>query len=223
MQLAPLFAYLNNLARHNNREWFQEHKTVYDQLRAQFETDVAWLAAELAALDPALGLLEPRKCMFRINRDVRFSRNKDPYKVNFSAYFTTNSDKKGNAPGYYLQLGPQGQSLIAGGLYEPEKAQLSAIRQEIDYNADALHQVLWSPAFQRYFDGLSGEQLKKAPAGYSADHPEVSLLRHKSFVAAHALTDAQAQALPDFRAYVLDGFRGVLPLCRFLREAVGSK
>ena len=222
MQLAPLFAYLTDLAAHNEREWFLAHKTAYDQLRAQFETDVAWLAAELTALDPALGLLEPRKCMFRVNRDVRFSRNKDPYKVNFSAYFTTNSDKKGNAPGYYLQVGPHGQTLLAGGLYVPEKEQIAAIRQEIDYNAEALHQVLWHPAFQRYFAGLNGEQLKKAPAGYPADHPEVNLLRYKSFVATHHLPDAQAQHLPDLRTYVLEGFRGLLPLCQFLRTAIGQ-
>lgn len=222
MQLAPLFTYLANLAQHNNREWFLANKTTYDQLRAQFETDVAWLAQELLKLDPALGTLEPRRCMFRINRDVRFSRNKDPYKTNFSAYFTTNGDKKGNGPGYYLQLGPGGQTLIAGGLYEPEKTQLAAIRQEIDYNADALHQVLWMPAFQKYFAGLSGEQLKRIPTGYPPDHPEGNLLRFKSFVASHNVADAQALALPDFRNYALDGFRGLLPLCRFLREAVSG-
>ena len=222
MQLAPLFTYLTGLAQHNNREWFLDHKTTYDQFRVQFETDVVWLARELLALDPALGTLEPRRCMFRINRDVRFSRNKDPYKTNFSAYFTTNADKKGNAPGYYLQLGPGGQTLLAGGLYVPDKAQLAAIRQEIDYNADALHQVLWSPAFRKHFAGLNGEQLKRIPTGYPPDHPEANLLRFKSFVTSHNLTDAQALALPDFRNYVLDGFQGLLPLCRFLREAVSG-
>ena len=163
MNYSALFAFLTDLKAHNDRPWFQEHKATYDQLRAEFEEDVNFWAAELAKLDPALAGIQARKSLFRIYRDVRFSKNKDPYKTHFSAYFTAGPSKDIDSPGYYLQLGPQGQTLIAGGLYMPDKAQLAAIRQEIDYNADRLHGILKAPDYQAYFSGLGGDRLQRPP------------------------------------------------------------
>ena len=220
MQLKPLFTFLTGLANHNERPWFQERKATYDHLRAQFEEDAEFWARGLAKLDPALADAQGRKSLFRIYRDVRFSKNKDPYKTHFSAYFTASSGKEVDAPGYYLQLGPHGQTLIAGGLYQPDKVQLAAIRQEIDYNADALKTLLAAPDFQRYFGPLGGDRLKRAPAGYAPDHPEITLLQHKGFIATHHLPDADVLAHADFRAYVLEVFRAMVPLCQFLRGAV---
>ena len=222
MQIKPLFTFLAVLARHNERPWFQERKAVYDQLRGPFEEDAEYWARGLAQLDPLLAGPEARKSLFRIYRDVRFSKNKDPYKTHFSAFFTAGPSKVIDSPGYYLQLGPNGQTLIAAGLYQPDKAQLAAIRQEIDYHADELRALLAAPDFRHFFGPLGGERLKKAPAGYPADHPEIELLRHKEFVAVHALTDAQVLAHPDFRAHVLAGFAAAVPLCQFLRRAVAG-
>ena len=220
MQLKPLFTFLTGLANHNERPWFQERKATYDQLRKQFEEDATFWAAELAKLDPALASIEGRKSLFRIYRDVRFSKNKDPYKTHFSAYFTASPGKEIEAPGYYLQLGPNGQTMIAGGLYMPDKAQLAAIRQEIDYNADELKALLATPDFQRYFGTMGGDKLKKSPAAYSVDHPEIELLKHKSFTATHLMTDADVLGHEDFRAYVVEVFRAMVPFCQFLRGAV---
>ena len=220
MQLKPLFTFLTGLAKHNERPWFQERKATYDQLRASFEEDAEFWARSMAQLDPALASVGGRKSLFRIYRDVRFSKNKDPYKTHFSAYFTAGPSKDIDSPGYYLQLGPNGQTMIAGGLYQPDKAQLAAIRQEIDYNADELKAILAAPDFQRYFGALGGDKLKKAPAAYSGDHPEIELLRHKGFVAVHHITDADVLANPDFPAYVLEVFTAMVPLCQFLRRAV---
>ena len=219
MQLKPLFTFLTSLAKHNERPWFQERKATYDQLRAQFITDAEFWFRELAKLDPALAGPTGRQSVFRIYRDVRFSNNKDPYKTHFSAYFTAGG-KDIESPGYYLQLGPNGSTLIAGGLYQPDKAQLAAIRQEIDYNADELKARLAAPDFQRYFGELGGDKLKKSPAAYSVDHPEIELLKHKSFVATHQMADADVLSHEDFRAYVVEVFRAMVPFCQFLRGAV---
>ena len=221
MQLKPVFTFLTGLAKHNERPWFLERKAIYDQLRAQFEEDAEFLFRELAKLDPALAGLEGRKSLFRIYRDVRFSKNKDPYKTHFSAYFTASAGKETEAPGYYLQLGPNGQTMIAGGLYMPDKTQLAAIRQEIDYNADELKAILAASDFRRFFNTMSGDKLKKSPAAYSAEHPEIELLKHKSFTATHQMADAEVLSHNDFRAYALDGFRTMVPFCQFLRGAVG--
>ena len=220
MNIPPLFSFLSDLASHNDREWFQDHKATYTQLRAEFEEDAAHWFRELSQLDPELAGPQSRKNVFRIYRDVRFSKNKDPYKTHFSVYFAAHAGKEADAPGYYLQLGPHNQTLIAGGLYMPDKAQLAAIRQEIDYNASEVKALLSAPDFQRYFGPLSGDRLKKAPAGYPADHPEVELLKHKGFVASHQMTDADVLRHPNFRAHVLDVFGAMVPFAQFLRRAV---
>ncbi len=220
MQLKPLFTFLTGLAAHNERPWFQERKATYDQLRARFEEDAEFWFRALAQLDPALAGGGGRKSVFRVYRDVRFSKNKDPYKTHFSAYFTASPGKEVEAPGYYVQLGPNGQTLIAGGLYMPDKAQLAAIRQEIDYNADELKALLAAPDFRRYFGSMGGDKLKKSPAAYSVDHPEIELLKHKSFTATHQLADIDVLNHDDFRAYVLEVFQAMVPFCQFLRGAI---
>jgi uncharacterized protein (TIGR02453 family) len=221
MNPAALLDFLHDLARHNERDWFQARKATYDQLRADFELDVAYWLAELAQDEPALAGLDPKKCTFRIYRDVRFSKVKVPYKTHFSAYFAAGG-KRGDAPGRYVQVGPNGQTLVAGGLYEPTKEQLTAVRQEIDYQAADLHQLLATPAARQYFpQGLAGEQLKKMPPGYEASHPDAAWLRHKSFLLSHAVPDGEVRRLGEtgFRAHVLTALRALGPFCEWLQEA----
>jgi uncharacterized protein (TIGR02453 family) len=218
MNPAALLDYLQDLAAHNERDWFQAHKARYDALRLDFQADVAYWLRELAAEDPALASLDPAKCVFRIYRDVRFSKVKVPYKTHFSAYFAPGG-KHSTAPGRYVQLGPHGQTLVAGGLYEPSKEQLAAVRQEIDYAAEGLHELLATPAAQQFFPrGLGGEQLKKMPPGYEATHPEAAWMRYKQFLLVHHLPDADLRALSptDFRAHILAALRALGPFCQWL-------
>lgn len=182
---------------------------------------MAYWLRELAQDEPALAALDAKKCVFRIYRDVRFSKVKVPYKTHFSAYFAAGG-KKGEAPGRYLQIGPQGQTLVAGGLYEPTKEQLAAVRQEIDYQAADLHKLLAAPAARQFFSkGLQGEQLKKMPTGYEATHPEAAWLRHKSFLLSHEVPDAEVRSLgPEaWRAQVLATLRALGPFCEWLSAA----
>ena len=221
MKPAALLDFLANLARHNERDWFQAQKATYDQLRVEFEADVAYWLRELAQDEPALAGLDPKKCVFRIYRDVRFSKVKVPYKTHFSAYFAAGG-KHADVPGRYVQIGPNGQTLVAGGLYEPTKEQLAAVRQEIDYQAADLHELLAVPEARQLFPkGLQGEQLKKMPHGYDAAHPEAAWLRHKSFLLTHELPDADVRKLaPEaFRAHVLAALRALGPFCEWLKEA----
>ena len=221
MQLKPLFTFLTALTKHNDRPWFQERKPTYDQLRKQFEDDAEFWFQELARLDPGIAGPAGRKSIFRIYRDVRFSKNKDPYKIHFSAYFTA-SGKDIETPGYYVQLGPNGNTLIAGGLYQPDKTQLAAIRQEIDYSAAELKAVLNAPDFRRYFGQMSGDKLKKSPAAYSVEHPEIELLKHKSFTATHQMSDDAVLSHTDFRAHAVEVFAAMVPFCQFLRGAIAA-
>ena len=218
MNTPQLYDFLAELTQHNERDWFQDHKATYDQLRPEFEAAVGRWLKQMATHDPALVGLEPKQCIFRIYRDVRFSRNKRPYKTHFSAYFSGGGKKSSN-PGYYVQLGPNGQTLLAGGMYEPDKEQLARIRQEIDYNSAALHKLLQTPDFSQYFGGVEGEKLKKAPASYPADHPEIELLKHKSFIVSHSVPDATARKL-DLDTYVPTVFRAMQPFCEYLQEAI---
>ena len=218
MNPAALFTFLENLAQHNERDWFQAHKATCDQLRADFEQDVAYWLRELTASEPALAGLEPRKCIFRIYRDVRFSKVKVPYKTHFSAYFAVGG-KQSEGPGRYLQIGPNGQTIVAGGIYEPTKEQLAVIRQEIDYAPDGLHALLATPAAQQFFPrGLAGEQLKKMPPGYDAAHPEANWLRHKQFLLMYHLPDAEVRSFsPEaFRAHILAALQALEPFCEWL-------
>jgi uncharacterized protein (TIGR02453 family) len=221
MNQAALLDFLQDLSSHNERDWFQAHKATYDQLRADFELDVAYWLRELAKEEPALAALEPKKCIFRIYRDVRFSKVKVPYKTHFSAYFAAGG-KASIAPGRYVQIGANGQTMIGGGLYEPTKEQLAAVRQEIDYQADDLHQLLAVPTAQQLFPkGLMGEQLKKMPPGYEATHPEAQWLRNKSYWLGHEMSDKQVRSLsPEaFRTHVLEALRALSPFCDWLRAA----
>ena len=221
MNAAALLDFLHDLAQHNERDWFQAHKPTYDQLRTDFQADVAYWLRTLAADQPGLASLEASKCVFRIYRDVRFSKNKDPYKTHFSAYFAAGG-KHSTAPGWYVQLGPGGQSLVAGGLYVPTKEQLAAVRQEIDYQPEALAAVLAAPMARELFPaGLTGEQLKKMPPGYEATHPHAAWLRHKSFLLSHPLADADLRHLaPDaLRARVLAALRALGPFNEWLHAA----
>ena len=221
MKPTALLDFLANLARHNERDWFQAQKATYDQLRVEFEADVAYWLRELAQDEPALAGLDPKKCDFRIYRDVRFSKVIVPYKTHFSAYFAAGG-KHADVPGRYVQIGPNGQTLVAGGLYEPTKEQLAAVRQEIDYQAADLHELLAVPEARQLFPkGLQGEQLKKMPPGYDAAHPEAAWLRHKSFLLTHELPDADVRKLaPEaFRAHVLAALRALGPFCEWLKEA----
>lgn len=217
--MESILSFLRSLARNNNREWFEKNKSKYLAARAEFEEFVTRLCKDLPSVDPSLASIDPKKSIFRIYRDVRFSKDKRPYKTNFAAGFSSIGKGLG-LPGYYLHIEPGGKSIVAGGLYMPEAEKLAKVRQEIDYNGDTLHRILADKKFKKWFDGLwDGDQLKTVPRGYSKDHPDAALLKMKSFITEHVFSDDEVKN-PRFYKSVLASFEALRPLNHYLTDAI---
>ena len=211
------FVFLRDLKAHNTKEWFDANRDRYEAARDNVLALIDHLIEDIAGFDADLRGLEAKQCLFRINRDVRFSKNKAPYKTNFGASLSRGGRRSPFA-GYYLHLEPGGV-FIGGGIYMPASPQLKAIRAHIDHNAPDLRAVLADSDFQATYGALQGEALKTAPKGYEKDHPAIDLLRMKSFIATRAYADEQALS-PEFPRRVADDFATLKPLLDFLNETV---
>lgn len=216
-QFKNILSFLKELSAHNHKEWMDSNKNWYQEARGEFIAIVDELISGISKFDPAIEGLKARECIFRINRDVRFSGNKDPYKTNFGAAMAAGGRHSGN-PLYYFHLEP-GKSFTAGGVYMPEANVLARIRQEIDYNPEELLKVLGNATFIKKFKGLEGEKLKTAPKGYAKDHPQVELLKHKSYIVSRQVSDAELLKA-DVIAASVDDYKAMLPLNQFLSRAL---
>jgi len=181
--------FISALQQNNNREWFGENKTLYDDARIDFISFLDSMLKEAAAFEPMAADQAAKDLVFRFYRDVRFSKNKNPYKDHFGAYLAEGGKKSIN-PGYYLHICPNNQSFIAAGLWMPPASPLKAVRQEIDYNLNHFESLLKAPDFYSFFGEIGGEKLKTTPKGYEAENPAIQYLRHKSWMVSHALPDA---------------------------------
>lgn len=204
MLLPETLSFLTDLDVHNDRTWFEESRPRYEAARADFMVFADALRQGLTPLVPQLAEQATRDLLFRIYRDVRFSKNKAPYKPHFSAYFSR-AGKKAVDAGYYLHIKP-GQSHLSVGMWEPQGALMKAVRQEIDYSFDELQGLLQKPSFRKAFGELKGETLRTLPQGYTADNPAIGLLKHKSFLFSHPL--------PDTMLHQKDAVKKILALAR---------
>lgn len=219
MSLRTELTFLKKLSKNNNRDWFEANKAAYLEAKAHFEDFVSDLLGELQKFDDSLHGLNPKKLIFRIYRDVRFSKDKRPYKTNMGASFSSGGKGIGK-PGYYLHIEPGNKSFVAGGLYMPDAEVLGKIRQEIDYNAKALQKIMNARKFKAvYGDFWNEDALKTAPKGYPKDHPHIEWLKLKSFIVISDLKDA-AVTKPGFLKEVVGLFKTVKPLNDFLREGM---
>ena len=182
------FEFLSGLALNNNKPWFEKHRDELEAAKTDFEGLVTGILEGLGESEP--GFLEQKasSCIFRIYRDVRFSKDKTPYKPNFGAYFSKGGKKFAGA-GYYLHL-ESGKTFAGGGLWMPEPSLLKAVRQEIDYNFSEFTGIITDKAFKKYYTKVEGESLKKIPQGYEPDNPAAEYLKHKSFVGTHKIDDS---------------------------------
>jgi len=212
------FDFLNQLQKNNNREWFQANRDRFDAARLQF-TDFAEVVLQgLVAMDKRIPEDIPvGKCVYRIYRDIRFSLDKTPYKGYFSAAYSP-TGRSTELPGYYIHIQP-GQSFVTAGLWHPSKELLAAIRQEIDYNSADFRSIVGAPLFQESTRLDQEDRLKKAPSGYSADHPDIEFLRLKSFTATTSFTDS-AMMQEDATENILACFQALQPFQEFLYQAV---
>ncbi|TDQ17547.1 uncharacterized protein (TIGR02453 family) [Algoriphagus boseongensis] len=215
--MRPYLEFLSALAQNNHKEWMDANKKWYLETREGFLEDVGILLKELSEIEPELSAYKPKDCVFRQNRDIRFSNNKDPYKTNFGAYFSPKG-KKSPGPGYYLQVQP-GNSFLAGGIWMPEADTLKKIRKEIDYSGKELEQIENDPEFKKLFKGIEGEKLKTSPREYEADHPYIEYLRLKSFTVSHPISDKAVES-GAFLTFAFDGFKRMKPFNDFLSRAI---
>lgn len=210
--------YLKKLKRNNNKEWFDAHRGEYEEARAEFTALIAQVITGIGKFDKGIAPLEAKKCLFRINRDIRFSNDKTPYKTNFAADMSPGG-KSSSGPGYYLSAKP-GEYYLAGGSYMPEPAQLASIRQEIDYNFKDFKKILSHKDFKKYFGGISDEgRLVNPPKGYDQDNPAVEILKNKHFIVYHEVPEKIALS-PRFGSYAVAVFRAMHPFIQFLRRAL---
>lgn len=218
MNTALILNFLKQLQQNNEKPWMDEHRDQYEAAKEEFQSLIAYLLTEMSAMDEGLLGLQPKDCIFRINRDIRFSQDKSPYKINFGAYLSEGG-KKGEQAGYYLHLQPYGESFIGGGIYMPSSDTLYKVRQEIDYNASELKKMVDAPDFRRYFGEIQGNKLKRPPKGYKEDHPNVELLKLKDYIVIHQLTDAEVTS-EHFPQQVVKIFKIMMPFIHYLNVAI---
>lgn len=212
--------YLKELKANNNRDWFMANKPRFETAKKEFEAFIENLLLEISGFDPGIGHHSAKDCIFRIYRDVRFSKDKSPYKTHLGAHITSAAKKSEihSRAGYYIHIGP-GESMLAGGAYLPQGPWLKAIRNEIAYNADAFRKIVNGKSFREYFGEMEGEQLKTAPRDFPKDHPEIALLKYKSFLASHKCKDADVSS-PGFLKHAGNTFKALYPFDQFLNNAM---
>jgi len=211
--------FLKALKKNNNRDWFNANKDKYEAAKKDFIIFTDELIAGLSKIDSRIGKLEGKRNVMRIFRDVRFSKDKTPYKTSMSAMLKPGG-RKSEIPGYYIHLEPGNKSILIAGTHQPEPPKLKAIRQEIDYNVKDLNKILNNKDFKKYFDGLHDyDKLKTAPKGYPKDHPQIELLKHKSFLALHRIPDKQFTD-KNLRTHLLKVAKAMKPLNVFLEKAM---
>ncbi len=214
---ASTFGFLLELSKNNNREWFQDHKVQYEKALQDVKVFIEGLIVALSQFDPQINTdINASKCMFRIYRDVRFSKDKSPYKSWLAAGISIDG-RKLDGPEYYIHIEPN-NSFIAAGYWRPKKEHLDAIRQEIDYNGDALREALkagnWTVA-----DLSEEDKLRRPPAGYSAEDPQIELLKLKSFIIHQQLSDQELIGT-DAMNNVVGVCKRIYPLKKYIQEAI---
>ncbi|HEX4373220.1 MAG TPA: DUF2461 domain-containing protein [Puia sp.] len=220
MRINPgTFDFLKKLAANNNREWFQANKAEHDTARQNIIDFAGELIKKVHLADPQVDAdLDPKKCVMRIYRDIRFRIDKTPYKTNFGISIPTIGSKSGGVE-YYFQIQP-GKSFIAGGYWMPETDHLKKIRQEIDYNAAELKKIIDDAEFKKLFGNFrEQEQLKTAPREYSPENENIDLLKLKSFIVWHQLKDKDLMKT-DTVEQIVSVCSKIYPLNVFLRNAM---
>ena len=212
--------FLKKLEKNNSKPWFDANRHLYESAKADFLSLTAAVLKETAKFDASIAHLQPKECVFRINRDVRFSKNKAPYKTNMGMSIARGG-KKGIFAGYYFHLEP-GKSFVGGGLYMPIPDDLKKLRQEIDYNFADFQKIVQHKNFRAAFGDLDFDpelSLSRAPKGYEEDNPAIKYIKLKSFIATHTIADS---ALTDKTLVktITQSFKALHPLLNFINGAL---
>lgn len=209
--------FLGMLKENNNRDWFIKNRPLYLEAKDNFESFVQAIIDELIHFEPIMKGLEAKNCIYRINRDIRFSNDKSPYKSNLGAFIVRGGKRNGDKfAGYYVHVEP-GSSIIAGGAYMPPAPWLAAIREKIDEDPEKLVAITKAKDFIKYFGKIDGEKLKKTPKGFPAGHPYADLLKFKSYLVINEVSDASVVS-EKYLGHVINVLKAMKPLNDFLND-----
>ncbi|MBX3061381.1 MAG: DUF2461 domain-containing protein [Anaerolineae bacterium] len=213
--LASTLEFLRELRLNNNKQWFEAHRVQYQAAQRAFEDLVTELILRFDDIESLSGITA-KECIFRIYRDVRFSPDKSPYKINMGAGISARGkNAKGNE--YYLHIQPDGESFLGGGMYIPSSDDLRNYREAVARKPEKLRKLLGDKNFVRVFGKVEGEQLKTAPKGYAPDHPAIDLLRYKQMVASLPLPDDVVTS-SDLSDLLLDSCKVLKPFLDYFKE-----
>lgn len=217
MNTRLIHAFLTELKSHNNRDWFQANKKQYEMARNEVTDILNIVIPGIRKFDPEIGSPAPKDCLFRIYRDVRFSKDKSPYKTNFGA-FIARGGRKGNYAGYYFHIEP-GNSFFGGGIYMPPSQVLKSVRREVLYHADELKKIIEDKTFRQNFGGLQGDKLVRPPKDFPKDFKDMELLKYKDYLAMQAVDDDLLLS-DHYVDHMLKVFQAMKPLNQFLNRAI---
>ncbi len=209
--------FLKKLEKNNNREWFTSNRKLFDDANNNIIALTDLLIGKVAKFDPAVAGLDPKSCLFRIYRDVRFSKDKSPYKTNLGAFIAPGG-RKAMSPGYYFHVQP-GMLFAAAGKHMPDSGEQLKIRRAIAAKTKEFRKIVESKKFADRFGELHDERLSRPPKGFSADHEAVEYLKLKSFTVTETFT-AKDAASADYPKMLADSFKAAYPLITFLRDAL---
>ncbi|WP_417874735.1 DUF2461 domain-containing protein [Xanthomarina gelatinilytica] len=207
-----LFSFLNKLEKNNNRDWFHAHKQEFKQVEKQTKAFYNLVLDALRTHDD----IDKLK-LFRIYRDVRFSKNKQPYKTHFGGSF--HRRKPELRGGYYLHLAPNNQSFIATGFWEPNKADLLRIRKEFEMDDTEIRQIISNKSFKNVWGDFVGDELKTAPRNFDKDHPAIDLIRKKQYIFTKKFPDQEVLS-STFLEEVNTSFKAVRPYFDYISDVL---
>lgn len=212
--------FLIELKENNHKAWFDANRNRFDNAKKDLLQMVADIINRLGKKDADIALLLPKDCVFRQNRDVRFSKDKSPYKINMGTYFNRGG-KKSNTAGYYFHLEPGNNSFAGGGLWMPEAPHLAKVRQEIDYSWDEFEKIILKKSFKDLYGDLNikDHTLSREPKGYEKENPAIKYLKLKSFVALQPISDAELTD-KDILKKLIARFETIQPLIQFLNRSI---
>lgn len=215
--------FLSQLKKNNNKPWFDVHRAQYEAAKIDFSNFIQLVIDALQKTDTTITGLTAKECQFRINRDIRFSKDKRPYKENFGA-FICRGGKKSIYAGYYFHLAP-GNSFMGGGLWQPLPENLKKVRQEIDYNWEEFQSILKNKNFKKIYGDLfktDDVSLKRMPKGYEEDHPAIDYLKLQSLIAETKIADEDLTK-STLHKKTVTAFETLQPLLNFINRSLDSE
>lgn len=215
--METIIAFLEELKNNNTREWFLANRDLYEETKSKFELLVNEVIKEVSVFDPEMHFLTAKDCVFRIYRDVRFSKNKDPYKAHFGASINKGG-RTSKFAGYYVHIEP-GNSFVGGGKRQPSPEILKVIRYEIYQSPDEFKSIINSKPFVQRFGLLSDEKLQRPPKDFPSDFEDIELLKYKSYIVGANISNEEL-IKENFLPFIVESCNIMNPFIDFLNRGI---